>query len=167
MMAFNRFQTRDHWATKLGFVLAASGSAIGLGNIWRFPYKAGQYGGGAFVLAYIISVIIIGVPIMIAEFIIGRSAQKSPVGAFKELRKSRFWPLVGWLGVLSGFVILSYYSVVGGWILKYMWESTFHFFKEGTSGVVLNGFLSNPLKQILWHGLFMMFTMFIVRGGIT
>ena len=167
MMKLNRFQTRDHWASKLGFVLAASGSAIGLGNIWRFPYKAGQYGGGAFVIAYIISVIIIGIPIMIAEFIIGRSAQKSPVGAFKELRKSRFWPLVGWLGILSGFTILSYYSVVGGWILKYVWESTFHFFEQGNAGVIFNDFLSNPLEQIFWHGLFMMLTMLIVRGGVT
>jgi len=166
-MVLNRFQNRDHWATKFGFVLAAAGSAIGLGNIWRFPYKAGQYGGGAFVLAYIISVIIIGIPIMIAEFIIGRSAQRNPVGAFKKLRKSRFWPLVGWLGVLSGFTILSYYSVVGGWILKYIWESIFYFFQQGTSGVVFNGFLSNPLEQVLWHALFMLITILIVLGGVT
>ena len=166
-MVLNRSQIRDHWATKFGFVLAAAGSAIGLGNIWRFPYKAGQYGGGAFVLAYIISVIIIGIPIMIAEFIIGRSAQRNPVGAFKKLRKSRFWPLVGWLGVLSGFTILSYYSVVGGWILKYIWESIFYFFQQGTSGVVFNGFLSNPLEQVLWHALFMLITILIVLGGVT
>jgi NSS family neurotransmitter:Na+ symporter len=165
-MIHSKFQARDHWATKLGFVLAASGSAIGLGNIWRFPYKAGQYGGGAFMLAYIAAVFIIGIPIMIAEFIIGRSAQKSPVGAFKKLRKSRFWPLVGLLGVLSGFVILSYYSVVGGWILKYIWESTFHFFGQGTAGGVFEDFLANPLEQILWHGLFMLITVFIVRGGV-
>jgi len=166
-MGNNTIQVRDHWATKLGFVLAASGSAIGLGNIWRFPYKAGQYGGGAFVIAYIIAVIIIGIPIMIAEFIIGRSAQKSPVGAFKALRNSRIWPLVGWLGVLSGFTILSYYSVVGGWILRYFWESCFHFFKEGASATNFNVFLSSPTDQVLWHGLFMVLTMLIVRGGIT
>jgi len=163
----NIFQPRDHWATKLGFVLAASGSAIGLGNIWRFPYKAGQFGGGAFMIAYIAAVIVIGIPIIIAEFIIGRSAQKSPVGAFRKLRKSRFWPLVGWLGVLSGFVILSYYSVVGGWILKYLWESTFNFFTQGTAGGVFENFLANPLEQIAWHGLFMLITVLIVRGGIT
>jgi len=166
-MVLKNFQSRDHWATKFGFVLAAAGSAIGLGNIWRFPYRAGQYGGGAFVLAYIISVIIIGIPIMIAEFIIGRSAQRNPVGAFKKLRRSRFWPLVGWLGVLSGFTILSYYSVVGGWILKYIWESIFHFFQQGTSGMVFNGFLSNPLEQVLWHALFMLITILIVLGGVT
>ncbi len=166
-MANKTEQPRDHWATKLGFVLAASGSAIGLGNIWRFPYKAGQYGGGAFVIAYVVSVLIIGIPIMIAEFIIGRSAQKSPVGAFKQLSFNPAWPLVGWLGVLSGFIILSYYSVVGGWILRYIWESGFHFFKEGSAGPIFSGFLANPWQQLIWHGLFMFMTMIIVRGGIT
>lgn len=166
-MANKTIKTRDHWASKLGFVLAASGSAIGLGNIWRFPYKAGQYGGGAFVIAYIVAVLIIGIPIMIAEFIIGRSAQKSPVGAFKELCPSRVWPLIGWLGVLSGFIILSYYSVVGGWILRYLWESSFHFFQQGTAAPLFAGFLANPWQQLIWHGLFMLLTMIIVRGGIT
>ena len=166
-MADKTTKVRDHWASKLGFVLAASGSAIGLGNIWRFPYKAGQYGGGAFVIAYIISVLIIGIPIMIAEFIIGRSAQKSPVGAFKELSSSRVWPLIGWLGVLSGFIILSYYSVVGGWILRYILESCFHFFQQGSAAPLFSGFLANPWQQLFWHGLFMLLTMIIVRGGIT
>jgi len=166
-MADKITKVRDHWASKLGFVLAASGSAIGLGNIWRFPYKAGQYGGGAFVIAYIVSVLIIGIPIMIAEFIIGRSAQKSPVGAFKQLSSSRLWPLIGWLGVLSGFIILSYYSVVGGWILRYIWESCFHFFQQGSAGPLFSGFLANPWQQLFWHGLFMLLTMIIVRGGIT
>jgi NSS family neurotransmitter:Na+ symporter len=166
-MANKTMKTRDHWASKLGFVLAASGSAIGLGNIWRFPYKAGQYGGGAFVIAYIVSVLIIGIPIMIAEFIIGRSAQKSPVGAFKQLSSSKVWPLLGWLGVLSGFMILSYYSVVGGWILRYIWESSFHFFQQGTAGPIFSDFLANPWQQLFWHGLFMLLTMIIVRGGIT
>ena len=166
-MANKTGQPRDHWATKLGFVLAASGSAIGLGNIWRFPYKAGQYGGGAFVIAYIVSVLIIGIPIMIAEFIIGRSAQKSPVGAFNQLGSNPAWPLIGWLGVLSGFIILSYYSVVGGWILRYIWESGFYFFKEGSAGPIFSSFLANPWQQLFWHGLFMLMTMIIVRGGIT
>ena len=166
-MADKTTKVRDHWASKLGFVLAASGSAIGLGNIWRFPYKAGQYGGGAFVIAYLISVLIIGIPIMIAEFIIGRSAQKSPVGAFKELSSSRVWPLIGWLGVLSGFIILSYYSVVGGWILRYIWVSCFHFFQQGSAAPLFSGFLATPWQQLFWHGLFMLLTMIIVRGGIT
>jgi NSS family neurotransmitter:Na+ symporter len=166
-MAKKALRPRDHWATKFGFVLAASGSAIGLGNIWRFPYKAGEYGGGAFVLVYIASVIIVGIPIMVAEFIIGRSAQRNPVGAFKKLRRSRFWPLVGWLVVFSGFTILSYYSVVGGWILKYVWHSVTGFFVVGEAKPLFDGFLSQPGSQVFWHGLFMILTILIVRGGIT
>jgi len=158
---------REHWASKLGFVLASAGSAIGLGNIWRFPYKAGQYGGGAFVLTYIIAVIIIGIPIMIAEFIIGRSTQKNPVGAFSSLRSKTFWPLVGWLGIASGFIILSYYSVVGGWILRYIWYAAFYFFQPNTTKTVLDGFLADPFSQIFWHGVFMFLTILIVRGGVS
>ncbi len=158
---------REHWASKFGFVLAAAGSAIGLGNIWRFPYKAGQYGGGAFVVAYIVSVFIIGVPILIAEFIIGRSAQKSPVGAFRELRDSRCWPLVGWLGLATGFVILSYYSVVGGWILKYIAVACAAGFDSGRAGTSFDSFLASPLEQVLWLGIFMLINILIVRGGIS
>ncbi len=160
-------QQREHWASKFGFVLAAAGSAIGLGNIWRFPYKAGEYGGGAFVVAYIVSVFIIGIPVLIAEFIIGRSAQKSPVGAFRELRDSRYWPLVGWLGLLTGFMILSYYSVVGGWILKYIVVSCTNGFQTGAATAEFNGFLASPGQQVLWHGVFMLVNIFIVRGGIS
>ncbi len=160
-------QQREHWASKLGFVLAAAGSALGLGNIWRFPYKAGQYGGGAFVAAYIIAVFIIGVPIMMAEFIIGRSAQKNPVGAFRELRDSRYWPLVGWLGVATGFIILSYYSIAGGWILRYVFISCASGFAQGSATANFELFLGNPWQQVLWHGLFMLINIFIVRGGIS
>jgi NSS family neurotransmitter:Na+ symporter len=166
-MALQKKPSREHWASKFGFVLAAAGSAIGLGNIWRFPYKAGQYGGGAFVFAYIVSVFIIGIPVMIAEFIIGRSAQKSPVGAFKVLRDSRYWPLVGWLGLSTGFVILSYYSVVGGWILKYIFKSCVSSFQKDMASLVFEGFLANPWEQILWHGIFMFINILIVRGGIS
>jgi len=158
---------REHWASKFGFVLAAAGSAIGLGNIWRFPYKAGQYGGGAFVFAYIVSVFIIGIPVLIAEFIIGRSAQKSPVGAFRELRDSRFWPLVGWLGLMTGFVILSYYSVVGGWILRYIFEACAGTFVSGAAAVRFERFLGSPWQQVLWHAVFMAINIMIVRGGIS
>lgn len=160
-------QPREHWASKLGFVLAAAGSAIGLGNIWRFPYKAGQYGGGAFVAAYIIAVFIIGVPVLMAEFIIGRSAQKSPVGAFRVLRDSRLWPLVGWLGLLTGFVILSYYSVVGGWILKYVAVACTSGFAGSAATQAFDRFLADPMQQVLWHGLFMLINILIVRGGIS
>ncbi len=166
-MAATQLPKREHWASKVGFVLASAGSAIGLGNIWRFPYKAGQYGGGAFVLTYLMAVIIIGIPIMIAEFIIGRSTQKNPVGAFSSLRSSTFWPLVGWLGIASGFIILSYYSVVGGWILRYVWYAASHSFEPDTTKTVLDSFLANPVSQVFWHGLFMLITILIVRGGVS
>jgi len=158
---------REHWASKIGFVLAAAGSAIGLGNIWRFPYKTGQYGGGAFVVAYLVSVLIIGIPVMIAEFVIGRSAQKSPVGAFKVLRDSRFWPAVGWLGLLTGFVILSYYNVVGGWILKYIQVSLTEFYRTGEASQRFASFLGSPWEQIVWLALYSLINIIIVRKGIS
>ncbi len=165
-MAQQNNQGREQWASKIGFVLAAAGSAIGLGNIWRFPYKAGQYGGGAFVLAYILATFLIGIPLMIAEFSMGRSTQKSPVGALKKLRDSRFWPLVGWMGICSAFIVLSYYSVVGGWILNYIYESCFSSFQTGMAGVRFEELLARPGQQMLWHFLFMAITVFIVRGGV-
>ncbi len=166
-MTFKKTQKREHWASKFGFVLAATGSAVGLGNMWRFPYKAGEFGGGAFVLVYLAAVIAMGIPVLIAEFIIGRSTQKNPVGAFRALRNNKFWPLVGWLGVLTGFVILSYYCVVGGWILKYIFSSLTSAFETGTAGGRFESFLASPSEMVLWHGIFMGFTIFIVRGGIS
>lgn len=103
---------REHWGSKIGFVLAASGSAVGLGNIWKFPYVTGANGGAAFVLVYITCVLILGLPIMIAEFVIGRHTEKDPVGAFKTIVGGSKWVFVGYLGVLSGFFILSRYCVL-------------------------------------------------------
>jgi len=158
---------REHCATKFVFVLAASGSAIGLGNMWRFPYKAGQYGGGAFVFAYIVAIFLIGIPVLIAEFIIGRSAQRSPVGAFKKLRAGKAWPLVGWLGVASGFVILSYYCVVGGWILKYISSTVLQTYSSGMTQVHFDAFMGSAWEQVFWQAFFMLINIFIVRGGIS
>ncbi len=166
-MILKKIQKREHWASKFGFVLAATGSAVGLGNMWRFPYKAGEFGGGAFVLVYLAAVIAMGIPVLIAEFIIGRSTQKNPVGAFRALRNNKFWPLVGWLGVLTGFVILSYYCVVGGWILKYIVSSLTSVYETGAAVGRFESFLSSPVEMVFWHGIFMVFTILIVRGGIS
>ncbi|MCP4716956.1 MAG: sodium-dependent transporter [Deltaproteobacteria bacterium] len=166
-MALTKNSKREHWGSKLGFVLAASGSAIGLGNIWRFPYKAGEFGGGAFVAVYLLAVVALGIPVLIAEFIIGRSTQKNPVGAFSLLRNNRFWPLVGWMGIIAGFIILSYYSVVGGWVLKYVFEACTAPFQSGTSVLRFDQFLASPQQQVAWHALFMLLTIAIVRGGIS
>ena len=115
---------RGNWSSRFGFILAATGSAIGLGNIWKFPYITGDYGGGAFVLVYLLCVVIVGLPLMLSELMIGRRAQTNPVGAFQKLhRKGSPWQITGWLGVASGFVILSYYSVVAGWALAYVFKA--------------------------------------------
>jgi neurotransmitter:Na+ symporter, NSS family len=158
---------REHWASRFGFVLAAAGSAIGLGNIWRFPYKCGEYGGGAFLAAYLGSVLVLGLPVMIAEIIIGRSSQKNVVGAFRELRSSSFWPLVGWVGIAAGFIILSYYSVIGGWVLHYIATAAVAGFQTGLAAEQFQALMSSPIKQVVWHGLFMVLTIYIVRGGIS
>ncbi|MBT3233303.1 MAG: sodium-dependent transporter [Calditrichaeota bacterium] len=114
---------REQWQSRIGFVLAAAGSAVGLGNIWKFPFVAGMNGGAAFVLFYLFSILIIGLPIMLIEFSIGRKTQRNPVGAFKSLAPEGPYFLIGALGVFTGFIILSYYSVVAGWTLAYVGEA--------------------------------------------
>jgi len=159
---------RGHWGTRLGFVLAAAGSAIGLGNVWKFPYITGEYGGGAFVLVYLVCVVIVGLPLMIAEFMIGRRAQENPVGAFQRLhRRGSLWQGVGWLGVTSGFVILSFYSVVAGWALAYVFKSIVGF--SGTAEHIQSQFINlvlSPRDSILWHTTFMVLCIAIVIGGV-
>ena len=114
---------RDHFASKIGFVLAAAGSAIGLGAIWKFPYMAGTNGGSVFVLLFIISTLLIGLPILLAEFVIGRKGQADAITGLKKLAPGKKWFLIGWSGFFFSFIILSFYSVVGGWILSYLGKS--------------------------------------------
>jgi NSS family neurotransmitter:Na+ symporter len=146
------------------------GSAVGLGNVWRFPYITGQYGGAAFILVYIACVLAVGVPIMLAEFLIGRKTQRNPVGAFRALRPRSPWILTGWLGVISGFVILSFYSVVGGWVLHYVYLSLTGGFAGKTSeqiAALFTALSANPPLQIFWHAVFMVATIVIVSGGVS
>lgn len=112
---------RDKWASKLGFILAAAGSAVGLGNLWKFPYSVGNNGGGAFVMIYFIFLILIGFPLMLAAITLGRKTQLSAVGAYRSVKKN--WAFVGGLGVLCGFFILAFYSTVGGWVIYYFAKS--------------------------------------------
>ncbi|MGE4601413.1 MAG: hypothetical protein AAEJ65_00740, partial [Planctomycetota bacterium] len=120
--------TRGHWGSRWGFVLAAAGSAVGLGNIWKFPYITGENGGGLFVLIYLACIAFVGLPIMLAEIMIGRAAQKQPVGAFRQLQgKDTPWTAVGWFGIVAGFVILSYYIVVAGWSMDFALKSVLNF----------------------------------------
>ena len=117
-------QQRSQWGSRIGFILAASGSAVGLGNIWKFPYITGENGGGLFVLIYLACIVLVGLPILVAEIMIGRAGQAQPILAFQKLGGGRSaWSLVGWLGVLSGFIIASFYIVVAGWAMDFTLKS--------------------------------------------
>jgi neurotransmitter:Na+ symporter, NSS family len=161
---------RAHWGSRLGFVLAAAGSAVGLGNIWRFSYVTGENGGGLFVLIYLGAILLVGLPIMMAEFYIGRQTQNSPVGAFRSLsRPGSPWMGFGWLGVIAAFVILSYYSVIAGWCMHYTWISvtaTFQGLDGDSAGAMFGELHSNPALSTMWHLIFMAITVSIVIAGI-
>jgi SNF family Na+-dependent transporter len=131
-------EKREHWGSRIGFIFAAAGSAVGLGNIWKFPHIAGENGGAAFTLVYLFCILLVGVPIVIGEFAIGRKTQLSPVGAFKKLAPGSWWKSVGFLGVASAFVILSFYSVVGGWTLRYTFVAISGGFETMQHGVTLD-----------------------------
>ena len=164
-------QLKSHgaWIGKWTFILAATGSAVGLGNIWGFPYKAGTNGGGAFVLIYLGCILIIGLPIMISEIIIGRKAGNSPINAMKnvalESKSSSSWQIVGWSGIFAGILILSFYSVIAGICLNYI------FISATSSGTLsspdqFSSVISSPVNLIFWHTLFIVMTALIVSAGI-
>jgi NSS family neurotransmitter:Na+ symporter len=161
---------RAHWGSRLGFVLAAAGSAVGLGNIWRFPYVVGENGGGLFVLAYILCIALIGLPVLMAEVFIGRTAQNSPVGAFRALsRPGSPWIIFGWIGVAAGFVILSFYSVVAGWCMDYAWFSVTTTFNDMPAEAIAarwDELATDPARSTMWHLIFMAITVSIVIAGI-
>jgi len=161
---------REHWGSRLGFILAAAGSAVGLGNIWKFPYVTGEYGGAAFILVYFICVLILGLPIMIAELVIGRHTEKDPVGAFKRMSSDKKWNWIGYIGVASGFFILSFYSVVGGWTMGYIVKSVQGFVttvgSKEMAGKIFGEFISNPGQALFFHFFFMIACMLIVIRGV-
>ena len=160
-------QTRENWGSRLGFILAASGSAVGIGNIWKYPHMAGQNGGAAFTLIYLICILVVGLSIVIGEFALGRKTQLSPVGAFKTLAPKTNWKWLGFLGVASAFVILSFYSVVGGWIMKYIVLSLTGSFNElannpdAASGI-FNSFITGTWSPIFWQVVFMSFCIWVI-----
>ncbi len=163
-------EQREQWGSKIGFILAAAGSAIGLGNIWKFPYIVGQNGGAAFIIIYLICTAVIGLPVLIGEILIGRTTQRNPVGAFKQLSKSKFWAAVGSMGILAGFIILSYYAVVAGWSLGYILEAfsgNFYDFSEPTQAGDHFGLLTGNVYWIIgFFALFMILTMGVVFAGV-
>lgn len=152
---------RGQWSSRTGFILAAAGSAIGLGNIWRFPYVAGQNGGGAFVLLYVVFVVAIGLPYMFAELALGRSVQKNPVGAIDAIRPGSPWKLVGVLGVVTGVGILSFYGVIAGWTIGYIGKMA-----VGSVGG-FGEFIATPWLVLILFAVFMFVTALIVHGGIS
>ena len=157
---------REQWTSKIGFILAAAGSAIGLGAIWKFPYMAGTNGGSVFVLLFIISTIAIGLPILLAEFVIGRMGQSDAVTAFKRLAPGSKWNWIGWLGFAFGFIVLSFYSVVGGWILSYLARAVIFKLNGLDYGLVFESITANPTEVLLSQAVFMLLTIWIVQGGI-
>ena len=155
-------EARESWQSRGGFIIAAAGSAVGLGNIWRFPYVAGENGGGAFIIIYLAIVFTVGFSIFLAEQTIGRTAKLSPVAAFRRL-KGGAWPIVGYIGVLSAVVILPFYSVVGGWTLGFIWKTAM-----GSANVTgsFGNFISHSWHPILFHALFMAATVAVVVCGV-
>jgi neurotransmitter:Na+ symporter, NSS family len=161
------------WSSRWLFILAAAGSAVGLGNIWKFPYITGENGGGAFVLIYLACVAFVGIPIMMAEVMLGREGRQSPINTMRSLvqlhHRSSGWVLIGWMGVLAGFLILSYYTVIAGWALYYILQMAQGTFDGATADVAagtFNDFLSDPWRLVFWQTLFMAATVWIIARGV-
>lgn len=160
---------RANFGSKLGVILASAGSAVGLGNIWRFPYETGNHGGAAFILIYLACVLILGIPIMVSEFLIGRHSRANTAGAYQKLAPGTHWRWVGRMGVLAGFLILSYYSVVAGWTLEFIGEAVTDNFAGKTAADYINtfnSFSSNPWRPVIWLVLFLLATHFIIVKGV-
>ena len=160
---------RGNCGSTLGVILASAGSAVGLGNIWRFPYETGNHGGAAFILIYLGCILLLGLPIMIAEFLIGRHSQANTARAYQILAPGTQWRWVGRMGVLAGFLILGYYSVVAGWTLEYIFEAVSNSFAGKTPAEFISSFQSfssNPWRPALWLTLFLLATHFIIVKGV-
>ena len=164
----------QRWSSRWLFVLAAAGSAVGLGNIWKFPYIAGENGGGAFVLIYLVCIAAVGIPIMVSEVLLGRQGRSSPIHTMRKLAKaagrSQRWSVLGWMGVLAGFLILSYYAVIAGWAVNYVWltgSGAFEGASAQTVGQSFDDFLASPLELIAYQTAFMILTIWIVGRGVT
>ena len=162
-------EQREQWTSGRGFVLATIGSAVGLGNIWRFSYVAGENGGGAFLLVYVVGVIFLGAPIVIAEMALGRRAAGDAFAAFTNTTPGSRWRYAGWVGVAGSFLILSYYSVIAGWALKYfvggLTGKLWHAATEGYGGY-FSDFISNPGEPVAWQMAMIAATMLVVAGGV-
>lgn len=172
-IAFERTSIHGLWTSRLAFVLAATGSAVGLGNIWRFPYVAGENGGGLFVLIYIACIVLIGIPIMMAEVMLGRRGRRNPIETMRALAQeegqSPNWAWIGRMSIAAAFLILSFYSVVAGWVLAYIFRmlgGVFQGLDAAGVGAVFDGLIGDPERVIAWHTIFMVITVAIVARGV-
>lgn len=161
------------WSSRAAFIIAATGSAVGLGNIWKFPYITGENGGGAFVLVYLLCVLMVGIPIMMAETLLGRRGRKNPIDTMADLateaQADPRWRYLGGLGITAGFLILSYYSVIAGWACAYVLKAVNGSFFDADGPAIkslFDDFIANPSQLIFWHTLFLSATMLIVMRGI-
>jgi NSS family neurotransmitter:Na+ symporter len=164
---------RSHWNSRWTFMLATAGSAIGLGNIWKLPYMIGVNGGSAFVLVFVACIFLVGIPLMMTEILLGRRAQKNPLDGMQalaiEAKRSTAWKYLGGMGMLTGLLILSFYSVIGGWVLAYIIEAANGSFSQITatqSTANFNALLGSPLQLLCWHTAFMLMTMSVVAHGV-
>jgi len=172
-MTEKRQSIHGQWSSRWAFIMAATGSAVGLGNIWRFPYITGEYGGGAFVLMYLGCVLLVGIPIMMAEVMLGRRGRQSPINTMAALSKEEglnpAWRYLGWMGVVAGFMILSFYSVVAGWTLEYIFQAGSGSFLTATDseiGEIFDSLLRDPGQLLAMHTLFMALTVIVVAMGV-
>ena len=164
---------RGLWSSRLAFILAATGSAVGLGNIWKFPYITGENGGGAFVLIYLMCIAVVGIPIMMAEVMIGRRGGRSPVNSLRLIAErdglKPVWRMIGAVGVLAGFLILSFYSVIGGWAVSYVGTAATGQLTGQSAeaiGAIFSGLLADPITLLLWHSVFMALVILVVARGV-
>ncbi len=172
-MTDSRQSIHGEWGSRWAFIMAATGSAVGLGNIWRFPYVVGENGGGAFILIYLACILLIGIPVMMAEILLGRLGRQSPINTLRTLPAEHGarggWQILGWLGVIAGFLVLSFYSVVAGWSLAYvpfMATGTFTGAETAQVEAFFNDLLQDPWQLLLWHTVFMGLTALIVLRGV-
>ena len=159
---------RASFGSKLGVILATAGSAVGLGNIWRFPYMTGQNGGAVFIIIYIFCVLLLGIPCMVSEFIIGRHGQSNTARAFSKISGGSAWTLIGYMGVLTGFLISSYYAVVSGWCLEYLWASLLGKLQGDPAFIssYFESFSQDPVKPVFWTFLILLATYLIIENGV-
>jgi len=165
-------KAHENWSSRVTFLLAAIGAAVGLGNIWKFPYITGQNGGGAFVLVYLGAVLFVALPILMAEITIGRWGKQSPPNAMINVAvdqgRSKKWSLVGWLGMLAAYLIATYYAVIAGWTMTYIFRAGRDAFRDQDAAAVgaqFDGLMADPVQMGIWHGVFMIVTtMILIRG---